>query len=55
VCSVRAQFDAAEKDALAAYLTDGAGPIDLADWDYRNQKLHGLFALVLTSPAFQLV
>ena len=57
VCGVRAQFDATEKDALTAYLTDGIGaqPIDLLDDDYRNQKLNGLFALVLTSPAYQLV
>src|SRR5262249_2080725 len=49
VCGVGDLFDATEKDALAAYLTDGAGPIDLLDDGYRNQKLNGLFALVLTS------
>jgi uncharacterized protein (DUF1800 family) len=55
VCGVGGLFDATEKNALAAYLTDGAGPINLLDEAYRNQKLNGLFALVLTSPAFQLV
>ena len=55
VCGVGALFDATERDALAAYLTDGAGPIDLLDDGYRNQKLNGLFALVVTSPAYQLV
>ncbi len=55
VCGVREQFGGAEKSALATYLVTGGGPIDLEDYDYRNQKLHGLFALVLASPAFQLV
>jgi hypothetical protein len=55
VCAVDGLFDTTERNALAAYLTDGAGPIDLLDDDYRNQKLNGLFALVLTSPAYQLV
>ena len=43
------------KGCLANYLTDGAEPIDLQNDDYRNRKLHGLFALVLESPAYQLV
>jgi uncharacterized protein (DUF1800 family) len=55
VCGVRALFAANEKDLLASYLTDGAGPIDLADIAYRNQKLNGLFALVLESPAYQMI
>ncbi len=55
VCGVHASFTNVEKTVLANYLTDGAGPIDLADADYRNQKLNGLFALVLESPAYQLV
>ncbi len=54
-CGVAALFTDPEKTALATYLTDGAGPIDLVDYDYRNRKLHGLFALVLESPAYQLV
>ena len=38
------------------YLTDdGANPtLDLNDYDTRNLKLNGLFALVLQSPAYQL-
>ena len=55
VCGVQAAFSNPEKTALATYLTDGAGPIDLLDDDYRNRKLNGLFALVLESPAYQLV
>jgi uncharacterized protein (DUF1800 family) len=55
VCGVADALGATEKNALAAYLTDGAGPIDLLDDDYRNRKLNGLFALVLESPAYQLV
>lgn len=55
ICGVYDAFGDSEKAALAAYLTDGAGPVDLADYDYRNRKLNGLFALVLQSPAYQLV
>ena len=40
-----------EQLALVTYL--GPGPIDLFDYDIRNIKLHGLFALVLQSPAYQ--
>jgi uncharacterized protein (DUF1800 family) len=45
-----------ERNALIAYLSDnGANPtLDLNDYDVRNEKLHGLFALVLESPAYQL-
>jgi hypothetical protein len=40
---------------LLDYLTDGgsASSIDLQDEQVRNVKLHGLFALVMQSPAFQ--
>lgn len=50
------QLTSAERDVLIAYLTDdGAQPvIDLTDADVQNVKLHGLFALVLESPAYQL-
>lgn len=49
---VKDQLSVAERNALIAYL--GAGPVDLADEDVRFRKLHGLFALVLQSPAYQL-
>jgi len=49
---VQDQFTADERQALIDYL--GPGPIDLFDYDYRNTKLNGLFALVLQSPAYQL-
>ena len=41
---------------LIDYLTDdGANPtLDLNDYDTRNRKLHGLFALLMQSPAYQL-
>jgi uncharacterized protein (DUF1800 family) len=55
VCGVQDHFNGTEKAALASYLTDGASPIDLNDYDYRNRKLNGLFAVVLESPAYQLV
>jgi hypothetical protein len=45
-----------DKTALHDYLTDGgANPtLDLFDYDIRNTKLHGLFALIMQSPAYQL-
>jgi uncharacterized protein (DUF1800 family) len=55
VCGVAGLYDSTEKSALASYLTDGASTIDLLDDDYRGRKLNGLFALVLESPAYQLV
>ena len=50
------QLAASERSALIDYLTDqGAHPtLDLTDYDVRNTKLHGLFALLLQSPAYQL-
>ena len=49
------QLSSAERDVLIDYLTDnGSNPtIDLLDEDVRNTKLHGLFALVMQSPAYQ--
>jgi hypothetical protein len=29
------------------------GPPDLGDYNYVNEKLHGLFELVMKSPAYQ--
>jgi hypothetical protein len=46
------QLSSAERAAFITYL--GAGPIDLQDDETRNRKLHGLFGLVLQSPAYQL-
>jgi uncharacterized protein (DUF1800 family) len=56
VVGITDQLTSAERDVLIAYLTDhGATPsLDLRDYDTRNTKLHGLFALVLQSPAYQL-
>ncbi|TFH23078.1 MAG: DUF1800 family protein [Myxococcales bacterium] len=50
------QFTAAERDELIAYLTDDGAvtELDLDDFDVRNTKLHGLFALVMQSPQYQL-
>ena len=50
------EIAAADRDALIDYLTDGgppSTPIDLDDFDVRRTKLHGLFGLLLMSPAFQ--
>jgi hypothetical protein len=46
----------AERTALIDYLTDSspATPVDLHDSDTVERKLHGLFGLLLQSPAFQL-
>ncbi len=48
------QFTADERQAMIDYLSDnGSNPIiDLTDPDVQNVKLHGLFALVLTAPAY---
>jgi uncharacterized protein (DUF1800 family) len=56
VLGVTDQLTPAERAALVDYLTDhGAHPsLDLNDYDVRNTKLNGLFALVLQSPAYQL-
>jgi uncharacterized protein (DUF1800 family) len=56
VLGVEDQLSGAEVAALIDYLTDGspASPVDLLDDDVRNTKLHGLFGLLLQSPAFQL-
>ncbi len=45
-----------EQATLLTYLTDnGANPsLDLYDYDTRNRKLHGLFALLMQMPAYQL-
>jgi len=50
------QVTAAERQVYIDYLTDnGASPtLDLNDDDVRNTKLHGLYALVMQSPAYQL-
>jgi uncharacterized protein (DUF1800 family) len=56
VLGVTDQLTGSERSVLVDYLTDGgANPtLDLFDYDVRNAKLHGLFALVLQSPAYQL-
>jgi hypothetical protein len=53
---VQDHLKAADRTALIAYLTDnGANPtLDLTDFDVRDEKLNGLFALVMQSPAYQL-
>jgi hypothetical protein len=51
VLGVADQLSASERQVLVDYL--GPGPLDLNDYDTRNRKLHGLFALVLQSPAYQ--
>jgi uncharacterized protein (DUF1800 family) len=50
------QLTGAERQILIDYLSDGGlnPTLDLTDYDTRNAKLHGLFALVLQSPAYQL-
>jgi uncharacterized protein (DUF1800 family) len=56
VLGVTDQLTADERAVLIAYLTDdGLHPtVDLTDFAVRNTKLHGLFALVLESPAYQI-
>jgi len=45
-------FTAADKQICVDYLTD-SGPPDLEDFNYVNEKLHGLFELVMKSPGYQ--
>ncbi len=49
------QFTSAERDEFIDYLSDNGATtsLDLNDYDVRNTKLHGVFALVMQSPAFQ--
>ena len=49
------QITSAERNTLVEYLTDGGAvaSVDLLDEQVRNVKLHGLFALVMQSPAYQ--
>ena len=56
VLGVTDQLTTDERQALIDYLTDnGAQPvIDLTDPDVQNVKIHGLFALVLTAPAYHI-
>lgn len=56
VLGVSGQFSSAERDELIDYLTDeGANPtLDLGDYNTRHTKLHGIFAMVMQSPAYQL-
>lgn len=55
VLGVTDQLTSTEKSKLVSYLTDnGTNPtLDLTDYDTRNAKLNGVFALVLQSPAYQ--
>lgn len=50
------QLGAADRALLIDYLTDGGArlALDLNNVDLRSRKLHGLFALLLQSPAYQL-
>jgi len=56
VLAVDDQVTAADRQRLADYLTDNGAvtSLDLNDYDVRNNKLHGLFALVMQLPAYQL-
>jgi uncharacterized protein (DUF1800 family) len=47
------QVTSAERDVFIDYLGGPSATLDLFDYDTRNAKLHGLFALVIESPVFQ--
>ena len=51
-----AALSVADRAFLIDYLTDGGTlpALDLNNVDLRYRKLHGLFALLLQSPAYQL-
>jgi len=42
-----------ERNALITYLGGQSASLDLLDYDTKNRKLHGLFLLVIQSPAYQ--
>ena len=47
-------FTASDRQICEDYLTDnGATTPDLSDYNYVNEKLHGLFELVMKSPGYQ--
>ena len=50
------QLSGSERAALVDYLTDGGTltSLDLKDEDTHDERLHGLFALALQAPAYQL-
>lgn len=52
VLGVTDDLSAYQRQTLVDYM--GPGPVNLNDSTYRNRKLHGLFGLVLQSPAYQL-
>jgi len=56
ILGVPDQFSDSERNILLSYLTDGGtvATLDLNNPAVRGNKLHGLFALVLQSPACQL-
>jgi uncharacterized protein (DUF1800 family) len=55
VFGITDQFTSAERDILIDYLTDdGTVTPNLNDYEYRNTKLNGVFALLLQSPSYQL-
>jgi uncharacterized protein (DUF1800 family) len=56
VFAIDDQVDAADKQRLIDYVTDNGATtsLDLNDYDVRNNKLHGLFALVMQLPVYQL-
>jgi hypothetical protein len=47
-------FTASDRQVCEDYLTDNNTVTpDLQDYDYVNEKLHGLFELVMKSPGYQ--
>ncbi|MBY0276032.1 DUF1800 domain-containing protein [Candidatus Binatia bacterium] len=49
---VAQNFSSDDRQVCIDYLTTD-GPPDLGDYNYVNEKLHGLFELVMKSPAYQ--
>ena len=54
VLDVAHNFTAGDRQVCTDYLTDGGVTTpDLEDYNYVNEKLHGLFELVMKSPGYQ--
>ncbi len=53
ILGVKDDLSSGDRNALIAYLGGPSASLDLNDFDTRNEKLHGLFALVIQSPVYQ--
>ncbi len=53
ILGITDQLSSQERDVFLDYLGGAAAVLDLEDYDVRNTKVHGLFALMLQCPTYQ--